>query len=241
MINQILTSNDSISKSDHFNTISFYIALFTAILTVITLGIAFGTPPLSGPFCKSDCFEYPYLNIASRFPRDYFWMYPAILSTSFYLILMACINNFAQEKHRIFGQSGLAFATISAATLILDYFLQISVIQPSILKGEVDGISLLSQFNPHGVFIALEEIGFIMMSTSFLCVAPIFTSSRIEKSICWIFILSFTATIIAFLLFTILFGVHREYYFEITVISINWLALIASSILLSIVFAHRRE
>jgi hypothetical protein len=102
--------------------ITFYISILTTALTAITFGIAFCTPPLSGPFCSAGCYNYPFLDIASRFPRDYIWMYPAMIATSFYLILMVCINNLAPKRHQIFTQSGLAFATISAAALLLDYF-----------------------------------------------------------------------------------------------------------------------
>ncbi len=35
------------------------------------------------------------------------------------------------------------------------------------MKGEKEGISLLTQFNPHGIFIALKEVGYLLMSLSF--------------------------------------------------------------------------
>jgi hypothetical protein len=37
-----------------------------------------------------------------------------------------------------------------------DYFIQLTVVQPSVLQGKVDGLLLWSQYNPHGIFIALE-------------------------------------------------------------------------------------
>jgi len=241
MANKTIGSSNPLMTFESDLSVSLYTAIITAALTGITLVIAFCTPPLSGPFCRTGCFSYPFLDIASRFPRDYLWMYPAILATASYLVLIVCINNMALKQHKIFSQSGLAFATISSAILILDYFLQISVIQPSILNGEADGISLLSQYNPHGLFIALEEIVFIMMSTSFLCIAPIFTLKKIERAIRWILVIAFITTTIAFLLFMLFLGVNREYYFEITAISINWLALITVSILLSIVLIRKNR
>ena len=35
--------------------------------------------------------------IVSRFPRDYFWMYPAILLVFIYFVLMVCIHRYARE------------------------------------------------------------------------------------------------------------------------------------------------
>lgn len=79
-----------------------------------------------------------------------------------------------RQDKKIYGYIGLSFSIISATILLIDYFVQISVIQPSLLQGETEGIAILTQYNPHGIFIALEEIGYLMMSLSFLCVAPVF-------------------------------------------------------------------
>ncbi len=123
------------------------------------------------------------------------------------------------------------------ATFVIDYFLQVSVIQPSLALGETDAIALLSQFNAHGVFIALEEIAFIMMSLSMLFMAPVFVGqTKSEKAIRWIFAGDFVLTAISFALFTVFYGIFREYRFEVAAFSINWLALAASGILLSIIF-----
>jgi len=64
----------------------YYMAIITTLLTIVTFGIAVNTPPFSGPFCKGPCFQYPYLDIAGRFPRDYYWMYPAIVLPFSYLL-----------------------------------------------------------------------------------------------------------------------------------------------------------
>lgn len=217
--------------------VGFYSALLTVLLTLVTFGIAFLTPPLSGPYCTDGCFSYPYSDIASRFPRDYIWMYPAMLLSLVYYVLMVAIHYFAPGDRKIFSHVGLSFALISTATLVIDYFLQVSVIQPSLLQGETDGIALLSQFNAHGVFIVLEEIGFFMMSMSMLFMAPVFVgATKAEKAIRWLFISCFALTAISFALYSVFYGIHREYLFEVATISINWLTLIASGILLSIVF-----
>jgi hypothetical protein len=216
--------------------VGFYAALITTLLTVITFVIAFNTPPLSGPGCTAGCFNYPYSDIASRFPRDYYWMYPAMLLSLVYYVLMVSIHYFAPVERRIFSQIGMSFALISTATLVIDYFLQLSVIQPGVVLGETDGIAILSQFNPHGVFIVLEEIGFFMMSLSMLFMAPaIVGNTKVEKAIRWLFVACFVLNIISFTIYSVFYGIHREYRFEITTISINWLTLITTGVLLSIV------
>lgn len=219
---------------------SFHVALATAVVTFITFVIAFLTPPLSGPFCEGGCFEYPYNGIASRFPRDYIWMYPAISVSILYLVLMVCIHYHASAERKIFSHIALSISLIASTILIVDYFVQVSVIQPSMLRGETDGIAILSQYNPHGLFIALEEIGYLLMSLSFICVAPVFPpTDRLHKALRVILALGFPAAIAGLALITIKYGVVREYIFEVMVISIVWLELIVASLLLASMF--RRE
>ena len=215
------------------NKFGFYASISTAVLTIVTFVIAILTPPLSGPFCQNDCLVYPFLDIASRFPRDYIWMYPAILLMLSYIILSVCIHYCAPAEKKIYGHIGLVFALISATILIADYFLQLSVIQPSLLNGETDGIAMLTQYNPHGIFIALEDLGYLLMSFSFLFIALVFSGSRLEKSIRMVFMSGFVLTILSLVIISFMYGIHREYRFEVISISINWLVLIVSGILLS--------
>lgn len=217
--------------------VGFYAGFLTTLMTLITWGIAIATPPLSGPYCTGNCYTYPYADIASRFPRDYFWMYPAIVLSLVFYVLMVALHHFAPSDRKIFSHIGLSFALISTATLGIDYFLQVSIIQPSLLLGETEGIALWSQFNAHGIFIVLEEIGFFMMSLSMLFMVPALVGkTRSETAVRWLFVTCFVLNVVAFTLLSISYGIQRAYRFEIVTISLNWLTLIPSGILLSIMF-----
>lgn len=218
---------------------SYYISIITALLTIVTFGIAICTPPLSGPFCQGDCFQYPYTDIISRFPRDYYWMFPAILVSFSYLIMMISIHHFTPPERKLFSLTALGFTLISTIILTLDYFVQVSFIQSSLLSGETEGIAMLSQFNPHGIFIILEEMGFITMNFSFFCMVPVFSKTgKAEKSIRLTFIISFILMLLSFLAITASFGINREYRFEIIIISITWIELIIAGILFSFFFKN---
>jgi len=212
----------------------YYISLFTAVITIITFGIAICTPPLSGPFCKSGCFEYPYHEIISRFPRDYFWMFPAIILSFSYMVMMITVHKAVPPEKSVFSLAGVSFAVISTLILSVDYFVQVSFIQPSLLSGETEGIAMISQFNPHGLFIILEEIGFITMNISFIFLAPALSSStRIEKSLRLTFIIGFILMLLSFAAVVLIHGIKREYRFEVIIISITWIELKIVSILFS--------
>lgn len=215
----------------------FYVSLSLAVVTLITFIIAFLTPPLSGPYCVANCYEYPYTDIASRFPRYYLWMYPAMVSSILYFIFMVFIHYYAGHEKKIFGHISVAFSLMAALILTADYFIQVSVIQPALLKGEFDGISILTQYNSHGIFIAMEEFGYLMMSFSFLFAAFIFSNNiKPEKTIKRIFAVNFILVIISLAVYSIIYGIHREYRFEVAVIPINFFTLIINGILISRLF-----
>lgn len=219
------------------NRLGYYVSIVTAALTLFTFVIAFLTPPISGPNCTDPCVEYPYLDIESRFPRDYWWMIPATVLTAVFVVLMVCIHQYAQPEKKVFSQIGLSFALMAAAILIVNYFVQISVIQPSLENGETDGIPLLTQYNSHGLFIVLEEIGYLLMSLTFLFMAPVFSGdNRVEKAIRWIFVVGFVVVLGSLIVVSAVHGIDRKDTFEIISISVDWTVLIITGVLLSVVF-----
>ena len=87
------------------------------------------------------------------------------------------------------------------------------------------------------IFIVLEELGFIMMSISFLFLSPIFSmKSRLEKTIRWILVTPFVVNVFAFVFYSISFGLDRDYRFEVAAITINWVVTILVGILIGIFF-----
>jgi len=233
--------NSSLARTKLAGTASsqvgFYTAIFTTVITLVTFGFAIIAIPISGANCLEGCIKYPYLDTVAQFPKDYRWMPLAIIMTLSYLVLMVCIHAYAPQPRKIFGQIGLSFATIAALILLGDYFIQFSVVPISLMSGETEGITLLTQYNAHGIFIALEELGYLMMSLSFLFVVPVFTdNNRIETWVRWIFIVGFVLAIVSLAIVSINYGLDRQDRFEIIVISIDWLVLVVNGILLSILF-----
>jgi len=226
--------SDSFSNPKHLAKTGFYVALLTSVITLATFTIAFLTPPLSGPFCRGNCFEYPYSDIAERFPRDYYWMYLSIVVSLLYVSFMVVIHYLARPDKKIYSHTGLGIALISAAIMVPLYFTQVTVIQPSLLKAEHDGLALWTQFNPHGMFIALEEISYWLMNISFFVVIPVFNKNgKFSGAIRLTYLAGFFLAILAFAVITIQYGIMREYIFEVAIISIVWFQLIISSALLA--------
>lgn len=217
--------------------LGFWVSLVTALLTIGSFVVAILTPPRSGPFCTSSCVAYPYNNTAAFFPRDYFWMFPAILLTPLFLIVCACAHSWVATERRIFTLIALLFAAIATVFITLDYFIQIQVIQPSLLKNETNGIALFSQYNPHGLFIAMEDLGYLMMSAAFFFLgAALAADSRLGVAARWLLMVSSVLACVTFIVMSLYLGKNLEYRFEIAIVTISWTALAAASIQLSILF-----
>lgn len=221
---------------------AFYTTVLMVSMTTVTFGIAVFTPPLSGPWCEGGCYEYPFTGVVSRFPRDYLWMYPAMLWCLMYVVVMVCVHEYATIGKKIYSLAAVCFSAMSAAVLFTNYFIQVSVIQPSLLRGETDGIAMLTQYNPHGTFIAMEEVGYIIMALSFVFAAPVFSGERSrERAIRWTLSAGFSLAVLALVLISLAYGLHREYRFEIAIISIDWTVCIVAGIQMAMLFSKGRS
>lgn len=242
MINQKVQGDGSGPSAINSSRFGFYSALSTTIITLVTFAFAITALPNSGANCVADCVEYPYLDILTEYPRDFIWMPLAILLVLAYVTLMVSIHFYAPKQKKIYSQVGLSFAIIAATILASDYFIQFSVIPMSLVNNETEGLALWIQYNPHGLFIALEELGYLVMSLSFIFVAPVFArGNRLDSAIRWIFVIAFALAIVSLVVISIQYSLAREDRFEIVVISIDWLVLTINGILLSILFSRRMK
>lgn len=133
-----------------------YSSLSLTLLTLITWGVAMTAIPPAGPYCPGDCMSYPYSDILSYYPRDYYWMYLAIFQLFGYLIFIVSNHFITRIEKKLFSFLSVAFALVTTIVLLIAYFVQFSVVPMSMMKGETEGIALLTQYNGHGIFIAME-------------------------------------------------------------------------------------
>ena len=217
--------------------VGFWAATLTAILAAVSFGVAATTPPRTGPFAApGSALPYPYADAAQFVPRDFVWMYLAVLMMLAFLVLAACVREHAADDRKVFGAIGLSLSAVAFTVTALDDFIQLRTVQPALLRGEADGLAIISQYNPHGMFIALEELGFLVMGLSFAFLALSLGSSRLERITRWVYVVSSTLMVATFVGMSWYFGFGLEYRFEVTAIAIGWLTLMISGVLLAFVF-----
>ena len=204
-----------------------WVALSTSLMVLISFSFAILTTPKAGTNCTGSCVSYPYKDISKFFPFDYLWMILMSIAIMIYLLLFTVIHYNTSSSRKIFSQFAMNFAVLTTLTLVLDYFVQVLVIQASITNGEYEGIALLTQFNPHGIFIALEVIGYLFMVISFVFLIPAIEGKTKEEK--WIRItlqISIVGSIVSLIVFYTIYGIDTGYRFEVAVIFFTWTALI---------------
>ncbi len=71
-------------------------------------------------------------------------MYIVVFQLIVYIIFTISVHYNAPSEMRIFSSIGAAFALISATVLLIDYFIQFAVVPISMMKGETEGIALMT-------------------------------------------------------------------------------------------------
>jgi hypothetical protein len=222
------------------NRFGMFASIFTAVAGLVAFALAIIAVPVAGANCVSSCRPYPYMTMADRWPNDFMWLPPAILLVFGYLAVMAAIYSATTGSRRILGLAGLCLALVSATTLAIDYYLQLAVVPVSLQANETDGLPLLVMYNSHGMFVALEELGYLLMSVSFVFAASVLVSrGRLEAAVRWLFRVPLIAAAVGLAGFSIAFGLNRQDRFEVVILSVCWLTLIANGILLSVWFRRR--
>jgi len=105
------------------------------------------------------------------------------------VILFTAIRFVHDEDNKVLGSLGVSFILLFAATVSINRFVQLTVIQQSLPDVPADLIRFLP-YSPGSVLFALEILGWgFFSSLAAVCVAPLFSGSPLNKAIHWLFIL----------------------------------------------------
>lgn len=216
------------------------LAMSIVVVGIVALVLAVATPPRSGPFCSSGCIGSPYTDVRAFVPRDYWWTYPQSLLVLLVPALLVCVQHALPAGARAVAGIGVVLASLGAGVLLVDYAIQLAALQPSLLRGETAGLSVLSQYNPHGVFIALEDLGYLLLGLALVCVGAAFTgATTLDRGVRWLLVVGGGATVLGLPVLAVAYGSRLEYRYELLAISLTWITLIGSGVLLAIWFARR--
>jgi hypothetical protein len=200
-----------------------------------------GAPPRSGANCTGgpdSCLAYPYADAADYVPNDFLWMIPAFLLGPLLVVLLTSLLDDVPAPRQPLARICLMLATASAILLMVDYYIQFTTVQASLIRGETGGgLSLLSQYNPHGVFIALEDLGYATMLTALAVAAPALPrATRPERVLRRLLAVAGTLGALLLPVLLAILGRDLDYTYEVLAIAITWTTLPTAGVLAAIIF-----
>jgi len=147
------------------------------------------------------------------------------------VIVFTAIRYVNEGENKVLGSLGISFIVLFGATVSINRFVQLTVIQQSMPDVPAD-LTRFLPYEPGSVMLALEVLGWgFFSSLAAVLVAPLFSSSPLNKTIRWLFILY------AIFSFMSVIGFVRN--IPIPVGPIAWgPILLALSILLSVYFRN---
>lgn len=105
------------------------------------------------------------------------------------LVLFNAIQYIKDWENKILGSLGNTFITLFAATVSINRFVQLTIIQQSVPGVASQDLARFLPYSTGSVMFALEMLGWgFFSSLAALSVAPLFQGSKFRKAICWLFI-----------------------------------------------------
>lgn len=101
---------------------------------------------------------------------------PSLFLGIAFLILMTAIHQYAPIHVRIWTNVALVFATIYTALISINYYVQLTLVAPHLISGEIDSIRFLL-FKPFDSFLYSVDI----LGYSFMSLSTLFAGFAFEK------------------------------------------------------------
>lgn len=199
-------------------------------------------PPRSGPNCLTeDCVTYPFTAVAEYAPTDYWWMYPATVLPLAFVITLVLIRRSVPPSRQNVAWVAILAASAASVVLTLAYAVQLMTVQPSLKNGELDHLALWSQYNPHGLFIAFENVGYLFASLALLASAWLFPDpGALPRAIRWWCGTLGTIGVLGLPALALLLRYDLEYHYEVLSLVATWLGLLVLGPLLVVRQRSRR-
>jgi len=107
---------------------------------------------------------------------------PSLFLGSSFLVLMVSVHYYAATEKKIWSHVGIVFAVMYAVLISINYYVQLTLVVPHMLRGEVESIRFLL-FTPFDSFLySVDILGYSFMSLSTLFGAFVFTEPGVERT-----------------------------------------------------------
>jgi hypothetical protein len=105
---------------------------------------------------------------------------PSLLLAPALLVLLVCVHDAAPEHQRLWSRLGVTFGGLYAALVSTVYVVELTVVEPLIVRGEADRAGLVT-IDPGGVLNAIDGLGYIFLCIALVSLAPLFAGTRLQR------------------------------------------------------------
>ena len=107
---------------------------------------------------------------------------PSLFLAPSFALLMLCVHYYATEDKKVWSHAGIMFATIYAVMVSINYYVQLTLVVPHMLRGEIESIRPFL-FSPFDSFIySVDVLGYSFMSLSTLFGAFVFSGTGLNRT-----------------------------------------------------------
>lgn len=148
------------------------LGLYSGLVALIT-SIAYGIPQI---LSVVGVLEEPW---------DLLLMFaPSLVLSWSVVVLMVCIHHYASSDKKIWSHLGMVFAVVYAVMVGIVYFSQLTVVIPAMFEDETTGLET-QLFEEGTVMVAVDGLGYGMLSISTLFAAKVFAGGKLETRTRW--------------------------------------------------------
>ena len=177
------------------NRLSAQIGFWSAALSVLTLvvyTVCFGFLVTMNPlFMWTNLADYVAYVDQYRSPWPDMARFAIVILAALWVVMLNAVHDYARDEHKILARISLAFGLAFAVLTGAFYFVQISAVRLSLLKGDVAGLEQIVQANPYSALAAMNMLAWsLFLGLASLFAAPIFSGGRVERVLRIAFVLN---------------------------------------------------
>lgn len=115
---------------------------------------------------------------------------PSLFLGTAVVVLMVCVHYYAPADREVWSHLGIVFATIYAALISTNYYVQLTFVLPHLIEGTAESVRVRPfLFVPFDSFLySVDILGYSFMSLATLCGAFVFTDEGLERMVRWFMI-----------------------------------------------------
>jgi hypothetical protein len=124
------------------------------------------------------------LSLPPSAPLQLFGGATTLILAPLLLVLAVCLKECSPTPVKVLGAVGVAFTVLFVAMVSINRFVQLTVVQQSVISNRTEGLDRFMPYDPGSVMFALEILGWgLFLGLAMAAFASQFGADRLERNI----------------------------------------------------------